>query len=394
MNSNHPNQKVSMTQNAGKKEKINPYPSYAPRLWHGLRTHQWWGLLARNRFRLSFSKLHIAAGVTLTTPFNDLLSLVQEVVFGRAIRNTSLVDDPIFVLGHWRSGTTLMHELLRLDDRFASPGTYQCFAPWHFLITEKLMAKFGGFLLPELRPMDNMRVNWLSPQEDEFALLALGAATPYERIAFPRHGIPHQDSLASSTFDPNKLAVWKKKIDWFFQAVTYREGKQLIIKSPPHTGRLRILAEMYPNAKFIHMIRDPRKLYPSTVRLWRSLDEVQSLQAGHNEEELHRFVVESLNRMYDSFEIDRKSIPADRIIDIHYENLVASPVETLRTIYSHFRLTEFDSIAGKVLERQQNEKDYQTNQHKIDERVEQIIVNDWHAYAKRYGYLSGNHLAT
>ena len=349
-------------------------------------SHVWWPLLARNGFRISPSRLHIAAALVFFTAFNDLMGLAQHLIHGRAIRRTKLAGPPVFILGHWRSGTTLMHELLQLDERFASPNTYQCFAPWHFLLSEGLMQRFGNFLLPAKRPMDNMKVGWSLPQEDEFALMVLGAPTPYYRIAFPNQPVPHLDSLGSQSFKTHDLAQWKAKIDWFFRALTYHTRKPLIIKSPPHTGRLGILAEMYPEAKFIHMVRDPRKLYPSTKKMWRALGEVQSLQSGDKEESLHRFVIDCLHRMYDSFEIDRQGLTSDRIIDVHYEELVKQPAETIAKIYEQLGLGKSDAIVAKLAERQSKESDYQVNQHQANDELEKVIHQDWSEYSRRYGY--------
>ncbi len=376
-----------MTASPKSKETVNPYPMIAPRFWHGMTSSVWWSMLSRNRFRISPSKLHMAVIICFVTPIIDVLAFIQHLIHGRRIRQTKLAGPPIFVLGHWRSGTTLMHELLHLDEQFTSPSTYQCFAPRHFLLTEPWMIRFGNFLLPEKRPMDNMKVGWQLPQEDEFALLILGAPTPYFRVAFPNNPVPHMDSLGSKTFDPTKLDHWKRSVDWFFRALSYHTPKPLIIKSPPHTGRLGVLAEMYPDAKFIHMIRDPRKLYPSTMKLWRVLDEVQSLQAKTDPELLHRFVIESLHRMYDSFEIDRQKISPDRVIDVHYEDLVAQPIETMKQIYSQFQIGDFAPIAKKIEERQTTEKDYKTNQLGLDVETEKMVLREWHDYAKKYGYL-------
>ncbi len=130
---------------------INSYPLRAPRFWHGMRAGLWWSMLAKNGFRVSPKRLHLALGVSFFTPFNDVLGLIQHAAYGRRIDKTQITKDPVFVLGHWRSGTTLMHELLVLDDQFASPSTYACFAPWHFLVTESLMVKYGSWLVPDKR---------------------------------------------------------------------------------------------------------------------------------------------------------------------------------------------------------------------------------------------------
>ena len=114
-----------------------------------------------------------------------LLWLIQEALLGRKIRRTKIEQDPIFVIGHWRSGTTLLHELLSLDLRHTYPDTYACFAPNHFLVSGWWMKPWLRLLLPAKRPTDNMVAGWDRPQEDEFALCNMGIPSPYLTAAFP-----------------------------------------------------------------------------------------------------------------------------------------------------------------------------------------------------------------
>lgn len=347
----------------------------------------WFPLVFKNQARFSLSRLHIALGVTSFMPISDALALTQHLCFGSKIAKTELAGPPVFVLGHWRSGTTLLHELLGLDERFASPTTFQCFAPWHFLLTEDFVTRYGAFLIPEKRPMDNMKAGWSLPQEDEFALMNLGAPTPYLRLLFPRHEFPYENTLGTASFTPQELKRWKYLFDWFLRALTYKSRKPLILKSPPHTGRLGILKSMYPDAKFVHIVRDPRKLFPSTMKLWNSLDSVQSLQVGEYQDRLKEFVLRSLVKMYDSFELDRKQIGPDQLIDVRYEDLVADPERVVGGIYNQLNLGDFETIAPLIRQRSQQEKEYQTNRFGLAPEEEEQVLSVWHTYAEKYGYL-------
>ena len=64
-------------------------------------------------------------GVTLATPLNSALALLQRLLFGRKLAAAEFHGPPVFIVGHWRSGTTLLHELMVRDDRLSSPSTYQ-----------------------------------------------------------------------------------------------------------------------------------------------------------------------------------------------------------------------------------------------------------------------------
>ena len=89
----------------------------------------WLRLLARNRFAVDFRLWPVAMVITGLSVVNTVLALVQSIVFGRKIARTEIREPPIFVIGHWRCGTTLLHRLLVRDERFAFPTTYDCFAP-------------------------------------------------------------------------------------------------------------------------------------------------------------------------------------------------------------------------------------------------------------------------
>ncbi len=346
----------------------------------------WLPLLVKNSFRVSLSRLHIAAGVTAFMPMSDLFGVAQHAIFGSRIAATKLAGPPLFILGHWRSGTTFLHELLGLDERYASPTTYQCFAPSHFLLSESIIAKYGNWLIPNRRPMDNMKAGWALPQEDEFALMNLGAPTPYLRLVFPCHDYPFQSTLASNGFSPKELKRWKYLFDWFLKALTFKTRKPLILKSPPHTGRLGILKSMYPDAKFVHIVRDPRKLFPSTMKMWNSLDQVQSIQVGEYQKRLKEFVLGSLPTMYKSFEKDRVGLSEQQLIDVRYEDLAMDPVGVCKHIYQQLHLENFEKIEPLLQNRTLQEKEYKTNRFGSIPEEESEIMTAWQDYAVKYGY--------
>lgn len=329
---------------------------------------------------MSGPRVHISIGVTAVSLINELLSLIHWVLFERAIRRTEIRQAPIFILGHWRSGTTLLHELMVADPRFASPNTFQCFAPSHFLISEYLMVKLGGFLLPKQRPMDNMEAGWSLPQEDEFALMNLGTPTPYLRIGFPETQDKHLEYLAMQISD-GETERWCDSFKWFLQALTYHfGGKRLVLKSPTHTGRIGLLSKLFPDAKFIHLTRDPLRMFPSTVRLWHSLEQVQALQESRSQVEMEEYVGQCNELMYQQFLKDRADIPDDQIIDVSYEDLAADPFATVKELYQKLDLGDFDSAEPALQERLKNHNSYVPNTHELDDDLRQKVAALWPTY--------------
>lgn len=373
--------------NSSEEQPLNSYPSWGLRFWHGMRPAVWWKLLSRNRFQISFNRAHFSLGISLVTPFNEPLWGLQQLFFGRKIRNATIQQDPIFILGHWRSGTTLLHELLVVDPQLESPNTYQCFAPSHFLVSGSIITRFGGFMIPDKRPMDEMAAGWLLPQEDEFALMNLGVPSPYLRIAFPHTQEKHLEYLDFSGVSSEALDRWKSVFLSFLRSLSVAyPGKRLVLKSPTHTGRVAELYKMFPKARFIHLTRDPRKLFPSTMRLWRALDDVQSLHESYNEDQLIQYVRDCMDTMYRGYNSGRCGIPDDQIMDVRYEDLVADPKKTLQEIYQRMNLGDFGLVSEALDEKLVGHKQYRPNRHRADPEWERQVMSYCEDYAKRFGY--------
>jgi len=355
------------------------------RVWHGMTAGAWFRLLAGNRFAVSPSRWHRALIVSLVSLSNSGLALLQQLRFGRRISRTKLRSDPIFILGHWRSGTTLLHELLALDQRHAFPTTYACLAPKHFLVSQSLLGSCLRLLAPDRRSQDDAGVDFAAPQEDEWALCTAGVPTPYHAVAFPNR-LPH----CSDYFDLHGLSAkevdrWKKEWLRFLQAVSLNTTKRLVIKSPLHTARLDVILDLFPEARFVHLVRDPRDVYPSTLRLWRRLAEDEGLQAPRMRN-LEEFVVANFQKMYESFQRHRAKIPPQRICEIRYEDLVADPHGTMRKLYARLDLGDFESVGPAVTEFVNDMHGFRTNRYELSEEDRGRIKRHLAPYIERFGY--------
>jgi omega-hydroxy-beta-dihydromenaquinone-9 sulfotransferase len=365
--------------------KFHRYPFWAPRFWHGMTLGVWLRFAASNRFRISPTRWPLALGVTIVSLLNTALWLVQLAIYGRRVERTALNHPPIFIIGHWRSGTTYLHELLVLDDRFGFPTTYECFAPSHFLISDWLVAEWMRFLLPSKRPMDNMAAGWDLPQEDEFALCNLGLGSPYKTMGFPNHPPQDSDYLELGALPPAKRERWKRGMLSFLKHVSYRKPRPMVLKSPPHTARVRTLLELFPQTKFIHIVRDPVNVFMSTVRLWRSLYQVQGLQVdkGHD---ITEYVLSTFERMYASFEADRPLLEPDQYYEVRYEDLVADPMGQVSAMYARLGLGDFEHVRPRLAAFLDAKRDYQTNRFEPPEDVRAMVMERWRDFSQRYGY--------
>lgn len=366
-------------------ERLHTYPWWSPRFWHGMPLGVWLPLVAEHRWDVSPSRLGLLATISAAAAFNSLAEPLSEARFRRLLRQSPATPQPLFIVGHWRSGTTLLHELLMLDPRFCCPTTYQCFAPGHFLLTEAIVTRLLAWMVPRKRPMDNVAAGWDRPQEDEFALTNMGAPSPYRRMAFPATSPAEPVALDLTRLAPAELDRWKQTLRRFLARLAVRDARRPVLKSPPHTARLGVLAEMFPEAKFIHVVRDPFVVFPSTIRLWRSLDEVQGLQVDRGEA-LEGYVFACFDEMYSAFERDRTAIPPERLHEVRYEDLVAEPVAVLQRAYAQLRLDGFATARPAIEDQARSMKRYRTNTYQHDPRIVREVAGRWRPFIDRYGY--------
>lgn len=379
---------LSERTSAPRRERIvkNPFPWYTPRFWHGMRFTTWVKHLARTRCDVSLGKLPTAASITAVSLLNSGLAGLDHLIYSRRVSRVELRQAPLFILGHWRSGTTFLHELLIRDPEHTFPSTYQCFVPHHFVFTDAWITPWTKGLLPNRRPMDNMAAGWHRPQEDEFALGNLGQPTPYLSMIYPRRGPVYPEYLDMRELTEEQVQEWQRALQGFFQRITYRDNRRIVVKSPPHTGRVRVLLKMFPDAKFVHLVRDPFDMYASTVNLWKSLNEVQRLQAAGDQAWVEEYVLDNLQRMYASFEADRELLRGDQLYDLRYEDLVDDPVGQLRRIYSQLELGDFARVEPAVTSHLAEVKNYRTNRFVLDEPTCDRVRGRWAGYFERYGY--------
>ena len=373
---------------APRRERVvkNPFPWYSPRFWHGMRFSTWMRTLASNKFAVSPAKLPTALSITAFSVFNSAAAAAERLFLGRRLAQVELPQQPIFILGHWRAGTTFLHELLIRDPEHTYATTYQCFAPHHFLLTDRWITPWTAKLLPTRRPMDNMAAGWQRPQEDEFALGNLGLPTPYLSMMFPQRGPAHEKYLDLQTLPQAELDEWKRELLGFFRRITYLDPRRIVVKSPPHTARVRALLEMFPDAKFVHIVRDPYKIFVSTMNLWKSLNEVQRLQGLGEQEWIEEYVLSSHETMYAAFEQDRHSLDDGQLCELCYEDLVEDPLEGLREVYTELDLGDFARVEGPVSEHLADVKNYRRNHYELPDEKRDLVRTRWAGYFERYGY--------
>jgi omega-hydroxy-beta-dihydromenaquinone-9 sulfotransferase len=351
----------------------------------GITLGRWLRVLRENRFAVDRPYWGRAALITLASIPNTLLAAWENWLYGRKVR-AARVAPPLFILGIWRSGTTHLHNLLTRDDRFAYPTTYQVFYPHTFLTTEKRNANLVGFFLPRKRPQDNMALGVREPQEDEFALCSLTSRALPMAWAFPRRAEHYGRYLTLRDASAGEVAEWKSALAWFVRKLAFQYGRPLVLKSPGHTCRVRLLLELFPEAKFVHIHRNPYDVFRSTRHMVRTVAPWWALQRP-DYGDLEGRTLRQYREVYDAFFEERGLIPKGHFHEIAFEALEADPVGQVRGIYEALALPDFRRAEPGLRRYVESLSGYQKNTlPELPAELRSRVAREWRRCFDEWGY--------
>ncbi|MBE7494434.1 MAG: sulfotransferase [Verrucomicrobiaceae bacterium] len=313
---------------------------------------------------------------------------IEEWRYGRAIREHVLHEPPVFIIGHWRSGTTHLHNLLSLDPRFAYMTSLQTALPHEFMGIPRLTRWIMAALTPKTRGMDNMEMGIDLPQEEEMALGILSGISAYQCFYFPRHHQRHsRQALLFEDLPAPRLKEFKDAYLHLVRKVSHARGGrcQILFKNPASTSRIPLLLELFPGARFIHIVRNPHEVYHSMQKLLRRMVPGFSWQdfGDMNFAEICLEPYELLMRRYLA---DRALVPAGHLVEVRYEDLDRSPVETVDGIYASLGLPGREEQKERVREYIRRLESYQKNQHPEDPQARAKVAERWRFAFEAFGY--------
>jgi hypothetical protein len=350
----------------------------------GVTFRDWFRLLWQNRFAVDPPYWPRAALITLGSLSNSLARHKEQRQYGAAIAGQT-IRPPLFILGHWRTGTTHLHNLLAVDRQFAFPNNYQVCFPHTFLTTETKGQSYG-FLFPERRPQDNVRLSLTEPQEDEFALCVSTFLSPYMGWVFPHRAAHYDRYLTLRGVSEHEVAEWKAVIVGFLKKLTLKYGRPLLLKSPPHTCRIKLLLELFPDARFIHIHRDPFTVFQSTCKLFDTAIAATRLQVTSGRRRQER-VLRTFQRMYEVFFEERALIPAGQFHEVCFEELERDPVGQMRDVYRGLNLQGFEAVESALRSYVDTLAGYRKNEYAgLPPDLRQRVAQDWRRYFVEWGY--------
>ncbi|MCX6662604.1 MAG: sulfotransferase [Euryarchaeota archaeon] len=351
----------------------------------GISTRQWVHLVKKNG-GIDRKYLHRALFITLTSLATAPIRTLFKIKYEKKINDVVLHDPPVFIIGHWRSGTTYLHELLSNDPQFCYTTLWSTLLPESCLILEPIKSFLARFL-PSERPMDAIKVDIDGPYEDEAALAVLYPWSFFHCLHFPRNAEEqYLKSIHFQGLSPEEKNQWKAAYLKFIKTVMFmNHGKRFLSKNPPNTARISTLLELFPEARFIHIYRSPYLVYLSTKKMRMKVLDKLALQDA-SQEEIEKQVVSNYIRLMNSFFEQKELIPKDRFVEVKYEDLIADPMKHIHQIYETLKIPGFETATPHMMKYLERQSEYKTNVYSIDERIVQHVEKNWKFTIDRWRY--------
>ena len=328
-----------------------------------------------------------AALITLLSPLSAPLRLQENLVYGKRIRSAEITHPPVFIVGHWRSGTTHLHYLLSQDPNLGFLSTFQTMVPGAYLSSMQTVRRIMALFLPNKRPMDNMDLSVDLPQEDEYAMCNLSPLSSYVGAYFPKHGrdLFHKFGLLEGISD-DLLAQWRQTYLHIIKKATFfASGRRLVLKNPVNTGRLCAVRSIFPGAKFIHIYRDPYVVFKSTQKLHREMRDLIALQPL-SDADIEDNVLFVYREVMARFFEQKDAIPPGNLVEVRFEDLEQRPMVELERVYAHLGLPGWDAARDPIARYLATLAGYQKNRFSMVRRDIEKVEEYWRFAIDRWGY--------
>ena len=294
---------------------------------------------------------------------------------------------PVIIVGHWRSGTTHLHNVMNEDTRFGKVTLLHAGMPNDFLTLAGIAKRHVASQLPERRLMDNVPVSAEAPWEEEMALTSTGRMSFYHVSFFPRcMERVFNDAVMFNDGDTELQATWQRQYLAFLRKIQFAQpDKPLLLKNPANTARIRLLRDMFPGAKFVHIHRDPYKVFVSTIHLYLKAQEAWGLHRP-DRERLVRHILDSYPRLMNSFFADRSLLAEDELVEVSFRDLQDDPMQTMAHIYEKLNLPAFAAARTRFKSYLASQRDYRKNVLPIAPDEKAQVAKRWGEIFEQLGY--------
>jgi len=285
------------------------------------------------------------------------------------------VQAPVFIYANARSGTTMLHRLMSMDeDRFSPFMLYQSI--FSAVSLQRLIQLLAKLDQPVFQGALRAGVDWINSRffsgwegihklgideaEEDEATFVLSLYSPTVTLVFPFAEKQRELSRLDDLPDAERHAFMD-----FYEDTLKRHlfasghGRTFINKNVFFTSRVRAMAERFPDARFIYMVRHPYESLPSFLDMFHEKWVTHSPHIDSNSPEAQALAALAFDAYRYALEC-QDDLPEDRFLVVRYEDLIADPKATVKRIYGEFGWTISPAFAARLEEVRSQQRNYQS----------------------------------
>ena len=317
-----------------------------PAFLMGFRFGDWLDLLKKKGFDLFY-----LPRVLVTTPFTMATSILARA--DRAIMASARVDErlwrsPLFLLGQPRSGTTQLLYLFSQHGGLVAPTRLEAYNPNSFMSLLRLGVDRLHFLQKKSdRGLDKVEVGWNMPEEDDFAIFALSGIRGLLWRAYPTEWSPLEIGEYFTEETRDLAETWKAALIHFTRKLVAQHKTRLVLKSPSHSTKIPEILEVFPEARFVTIFREPLAHF----RSYRAMLDTPGTGWGELRRRPHlenKLLLELNERQLKRYFDTRQLIPKGNLVEIRHEDLNANPADVLSSVFEQLRIEGWDRFRGQL----------------------------------------------
>ena len=315
--------------------------------------------------------------ISLVSMIGVPFRIYEKLAYDGKAKRVDLREPPVFILGHWRSGTTHLHNLLSMDPEASYVTTYQSVFPDQTLSAGSrfIFKNFMKLLIPINRKGDNVTLSADYPQEEEFTLAARTPGCYYYFWYFPERMMQYYDEFLTFENSDDKLRDsfindYHRVIN---KAMIYSGKSRFLSKNPVNTGRIPMLLKMFPDAKFIYIHRNPVDVILSTRHFFDKMMPGLTLHKV-DYEKLHSDIYTVYDQLIHRYLDTKDLIPEGNLLEIRYDDLTSKPMEEIQNIYDRLKMKGFDKAGPLINAYADSEKDFVKNKYAIKSSLLDEII--------------------
>ena len=339
-----------------------------------LRKHRAFSRRNLSRIGLYYGKLIVQE------PFR----LMEDVKYRDKIENHELDKDPIFIIGHWRSGTSFLQYMIGNDPQIGYLSKFDAVFPDVCLRYEEIfknlidrLSRFSS--LSQAADRISINIDWDSPSEIEIALTTMiSTASPHWGHIFPEQGWQYFDKyFFFKRATDSELKRWERDYSSLVKKISLKNsGRQLVLKSPGNAARIKKLLELYPGARFIFIHRNPYDVYYSNVKLWNLFLDNLSLQTI-SPGEIRDRIIRMYQKLMKRYLEHRELVPGRQLVEVRFEEFVQNSLEQVREIYEKLELPGYKRALPGFRAFAERHSDRSSSSYTYEEDIIELINEQW-----------------